>query len=244
MSSLKVHFIQQEPSVRPGEYLAWAERHGYETSFTKCWEEGDFPEPADVPDVLIVFGGPQNPGTTREECPHFDAAAECADILRCIDAGKVVVGSCLGAQLMGRVFSGWYSVSPEREVGSFPVHLTEEGRKDPFLRTFPDPFLTAECHNDMMNLGPDSVVLATSEGCPRQIVRYGKLAYGLQCHIEFNRGIVADLAEEMEDLLREGGRFVWTKEELLAYDYTDMNKLLSDFLDAIVAEYGQSRGKE
>ena len=244
MSNLKVHFIQHEPVVNPGEYLAWAERHGYDVSFTKCWEEGGFPEPADVPDVLIVLGGPQNPGTTRGECPHFDAAAECAYILRCADAGKVVIGSCLGAQLIGKAYSGGHSVSPEREIGPVAAHLTAEGRKDPFLRTFPDPFLAGEFHNDMMDLAPDSVVLAYSEGCPRQIVRYGRLVYGLQCHIEFTHEIIAELVESLGDWLDTGGRFVQSKEELLAFDYTEMNKLLSDFLDAIVAEYQRSVGKE
>jgi GMP synthase (glutamine-hydrolysing) len=34
------------------------------------------------------MGGPQSPMTTNKECPHFDAAAECELISKCVAAGK------------------------------------------------------------------------------------------------------------------------------------------------------------
>jgi anthranilate/para-aminobenzoate synthase component II len=56
------------------------------------------------------MGGPQSPSTTREECPHFDAAAECALIARCVAAGKALVGVCLGAQLLGTALGARHEV--------------------------------------------------------------------------------------------------------------------------------------
>ena len=36
------------------------------------------------------------------------------------------------------------------------------------------------------------------------------------------------------------GRFVQTVDELLTYDYTEMNRMLSTFLDAIADDYFQN----
>ena len=59
---MRIHFIQQDSWVEPGEYLAWAKRHGYETSFTKCWQYESIPESVDA-DMLVVLGGYQCPVT-------------------------------------------------------------------------------------------------------------------------------------------------------------------------------------
>ncbi|MBA2913659.1 hypothetical protein [Limosilactobacillus frumenti] len=40
-------------------------------------------------------------------------------------------------------------------------------------------------------------VLATSAGCPRQIVRYGQLTYGLQCHMEMSPSAYQQLIQQM-----------------------------------------------
>ena len=33
-------------------------------------------------DLLVVMGGPQAPSTTKQECTHFDASAECLVVNR------------------------------------------------------------------------------------------------------------------------------------------------------------------
>ena len=135
---LDVLFVQHEEYVKPGEYLNWVERNGCRLRTIRCWEQEEFPQPEKLPDLLVVLGGPQNPGTTREECPYYDAEAEMRLICRCRDAGRMVVGACLGAQLMSEAFGGKFSHSPNREVGPTLLTLTEAGRRDPFLRAFPE----------------------------------------------------------------------------------------------------------
>ena len=165
---MKVHFIQQDEWVEPGEYLAWAERHGCEVSFTKCWQFEPVPETVDA-DFLIVLGGWQCPATTKAECGYYDAEAEERLIRRCVESGKVVVGACLGAQLLGDAMGANFAHSPEREVGPVKARLTAAGRADPLFAAFPDTFLAGAWHNDMPGLTEDSVVIAESDGCPRQI---------------------------------------------------------------------------
>ena len=233
---MKVHFIQQDSWVLPGEYLAWAERHGYDVAVTKCWEYETVPESAEA-DLLVVLGGCQCPATTKEECGYFDAEREKALIRSYVEAGKMVVGVCLGAQLLGEALGAPYTHSPEREIGPVKARLTPEGKSDPFFASFGDVFLAGEWHNDMPGLTEDSVIIAESDGCPRQIVRYGKYVYGFQTHMEFTHEIVAAGIEDAGGRLNCTGRFVQTEEQLLAFDYSEMNALLSSFLDAMVEEY-------
>jgi len=233
---MHIHFIQQEPEVTPGEYLAWAEREGYNVSYTRVWMFEPLPEPGEDIDLLIILGGPQNPGTTKTECPHFDSNAQAHCIRRFVDAGKLVIGSCLGAQLLGEAMGAHYEHSPEREIGPVNIWITDEGKKDPILKDFPDEFTSAQWHADMPGLTPGAKVLASSDGCPRQIVRYAPNAYGLQCHMEFNREVVSRAVEWDRQSLDSYAacKYVSKAEEILRYDYSGMNRLLSSFLARLV----------
>ena len=235
---MRIHFIQQDAWVKPGEYLAWADRHGCETSFTRCWQYDFVPENIEA-DMLVVLGGYQCPATTKEECDYFDAAAEKKLIRRCIDCGMIVIGVCLGAQLVSEAVGAAYSHSPEREVGTVEAKLTKAGRADPFFAHFPETFLAGEWHNDMPGLTEASTIIASSDGCPRQIVRYGKYVYGFQTHMEFTHDIIEAGIKEACESLKSGGKYVQTPEQLLKIDFTEMNALLAHFLDAITEEYAR-----
>lgn len=237
-----IHFIQHNAWVGPGEYLVWAQRSGYEASVTRCWLYEPFPEEA-AADLLVILGGYQRPSTTKEECPYFDAEAEMTFIRRYVEAGKAVVGVCLGAQLLGETLGGAFGRSPEQEIGPVQARLTEAGRQDPFLQQFPDTFLAGEWHADMPGLTDEAVILAESDGCPRQIVRYGKHIYGFQTHLEFTHEIMEQLVRKAGDSLPAGERFVQSAEELLFFDYAEMNGLLDSFLDRLMTDWrGMQQG--
>ena len=97
---MRVHIIQQDEWVTPGEYLAWAQRRGWDVSWTRCWLYESIPEQPEA-DMLVILGGRQSPDTTKAECDYFDSPAEQRLIREYIAAGKPVVGACLGAQLIG-----------------------------------------------------------------------------------------------------------------------------------------------
>ena len=240
---LKVHFIQQDSWVEPGEYLSWALRNDCEVSYTRCWLMEEVPQDVRA-DLLVVLGGWQCPSTTKEECSYFDSEAEQDLIRKYVSAGRAVVGVCLGAQLVGNALGATWGRSPECEIGPVRARLTESGRKDPFLKAFPEEFDAGEWHNDMPGVNDDCAVLAESEGCPRQIVRYGRYVYAFQTHMEFTHDIVAAGLEDVSGAPKGKGRFVQTAEEMLAYDYTDMNRMLSTFLDAMMQDYAEHAGTD
>lgn len=238
---MKVHFLQHESFEAPGAYLQWAQARGYDVSFSKVFEDDKLPESADSFDLLVVMGGPQGPNTTKEECPHFDSLAEQHLIKQAIDANKAVVGVCLGAQLIGEALGAAHGHSPEREVGNFPITFTQAVKNDEKFANFPAQMVIGHWHNDMPGLTADAEVLAYSEGCPRQIIRYTPIVYGFQCHAELNRDVVTALieAEGAENLEQQSQqyRFVQNPNDILSYDYSAMNQALYSFLDKLAEAY-------
>ncbi|MEJ5105965.1 type 1 glutamine amidotransferase [Chryseobacterium sp. MYb328] len=239
---MNIHFIQHEVFEAPGAYLDWAMTRGYHATFSKIYDNQLLPETADHLDVLIILGGPQNPSTTQKECPHFNAKAETDLIQKAINGGKVVVGVCLGSQLIGEALGASYSHSPEKEIGVFPIELTEEGLGDEKLSHFGQTLSVGHWHNDMPGLTAQSKILATSKGCPRQIVAYSDLVYGFQCHMELTPEVVEQLIASDEELVLKSSqyKFVQSPDEIRSFDYREMNAKLFIFLDQLVKIYHKS----
>jgi len=240
---MRIHFIVHESFEAPGAYALWAQSRGHTVSYSRIYQGEPLPESADEIDFLIVMGGPQSPATTKEECPHFNAAAEIALIAKCIAAKRAVVGVCLGSQLIGEALGASFDHSPEKEIGKFPIFLTREGQANEKFAHFGEKLDVGHWHNDMPGLTPDAKIIAYSEGCPCQIVEYSKLVYGFQCHMEFDQEVIELLIANADPALETltQYRFVQQAEALRQNDYADMNSKLFVFLEKLSTEYKASR---
>ena len=234
---MNIHFILHETFEVPGAYLKWAQERGHNVISTKVYEEEKLPETVDGIDFLIVMGGPQSPDENRQAFPYYDPKAEIALIQKAIDDDIYIVGVCLGAQLLSVAYGGKYEHSPEREIGVFPINLTEAGLADDHIKDFGSTLDTGHWHGDMPGLSDNAVVMATSKGCPRQIVRFSPKHYAFQAHLEFDsEAIDLLIAADGEEHLRQQNQelpFVQTPEQLRANDYSQMNKKLFAFLDSL-----------
>lgn len=234
-----VHFIVHESFESPGAYETWALERGFKVTFTRLFLGDALPVDVGSLDALIVLGGPQTPSTTKDECPYFDAAAEKNVILQCINAGKAVVGICLGSQLVGEALGAAWEKSPETEIGNFPITLTTAGRSNSKFEHFGHSEDVGHWHNDMPGLTTDAKIIATSQGCPRQIVEYTNLVYGFQCHMEFTSEVIEGLIEASKDELPSliERKYVQQPESLRANEYANMNEKLAVFLDRLIEAY-------
>ena len=234
---MKVHFVLHETFEVPGAYLKWAQERGHQVTTTKVYENETLPESVDDIDFLIVMGGPQSPDEDREAFPYYDPQAEIQLIQKAIKSDRYIVGVCLGAQLLSVAYGAEYEHSPEREIGVFPITLTEAGLKDEHVKVLGPTLNTGHWHGDMPGLTEDAVVLATSQGCPRQIIRFSPKHYAFQAHLEFDREAVELLiAADVEDVLEEQSQnltFVQEPEAIRVYDYREMNAKLYAFLDSL-----------
>ena len=235
--TMKVHFVLHETFEVPGAYLKWAQERGHQVTTTKVYENETLPESVDDIDFLIVMGGPQSPDEDREAFPYYDPQAEIQLIQKAIKADRYIVGVCLGAQLLSVAYGAEYEHSPEREIGVFPITLTEAGLKDEYVKVLGPALITGHWHGDMPGLSEDAVVLATSQGCPRQIIRFSSKHYAFQAHLEFDPEAVDLLiAADGEEVLDEQSSkltFVQNPQAIRDYDYREMNAKLYAFLDSL-----------
>ena len=234
---MKVHFVLHETFEVPGAYLKWAQERGHQVTTTKVYENETLPESVDDIDFLIVMGGPQSPDEDREAFPYYDPQAEIQLIQKAIKSDRYIVGVCLGAQLLSVAYGAEYEHSPEREIGVFPITLTEAGLKDEHVKVLGPTLNTGHWHGDMPGLTEDAVVLATSQGCPRQIIRFSSRHYAFQAHLELDPEAVELLiAADGEDVIEEQSSkltFVQNPQAIRDYDYREMNAKLYEFLDSL-----------
>ena len=154
----------------------------------------------------------------------------------------MVVGVCLGAQLIGEALGAECEHSPEKEIGKFPIFLTEDGARNEKFSGFGETIEAGHWHSDMPGLTPDAKVIAYSEGCPRQIVEYTDLVYGFQCHLEFTQEVIELLIEAETGLPNLAlHRFVQQSDVLRQHDFCDMNLKLFGFLDKLVQDYREQK---
>lgn len=233
---MRIRIIQFEEWLDGGCLVDWAKKKSHELIYTKLYKHESIPE--EVEDAIFIMGGPQNPATTLEECPYFDANKIKALIKKYADSNKIVFGICLGSQLIGEALGAKYSHSPYQELGFMKGILTEEGRKDKNLSDFLNETYIGSWHNDMPGLTKDASILMYSEGCPRQIVRYSRFVYGFQTHMEFDHRSLVDGFEASKDEIPElKGPYIQKQEDILAFDTTKMNNLLCSFLDKLIKDY-------
>ena len=235
---MRVHFIVHESFEAPGAYETWAINQGHDVTYSRVYAGDRLPDDAVGIDFLIVMGGPQDPDTTLEACPHFNAKAEQALIASAVKTGKAVIGICLGSQLIGEALGAPVMQSPEKEVGHYPITLTTAGLQDDKLAHFGPSLVIGHWHNDMPGLTPEAEVMASSEGCPRQIVKYSDRVYGFQCHMEFDAEVIELLIAHSQQELSaaRGRRFIRSEQEMRAWDYREMNEKLWVFLDKLTAK--------
>lgn len=208
---MKIHYLQHVPFEDPGIILEWAKKKEYTVSCTKMYEPHTFLSLKEV-DWLIVMGGPMN---IYEEDEYPWLKDEKVFIKKAIDAGKVVIGICLGAQLIADLIGGYVDKNPFKEIGWFPLSLTESAIQYPLFSHLPRNPVVFEWHGDtFLNLPFEATLLASSDVCKNQAFVYNEKVFGFQFHMEYTAEIINDLfifcEEDMTDEL-----YVQSKTEIM-----------------------------
>jgi len=218
----------------PGVIQSWAKNKGYHFDVCRPYQ-GENPLDKNNFDILIVMGGPQSP-LALDKDPYLKT--EISLIQQALKDNKPILGFCLGAQLIGEALGAKTARSPEKEIGVYPIVLTEAGRQDSLLENFLETFPVIHWHNDMPGLTPKAEILAHSLGCPRQIIRYQPKVYGFQCHLEITLAGIKDMIEAVpEDLLPS--IYTQSKMELLHEDYAAINHSMEQILEKFILLAGE-----
>lgn len=226
---MRVSILLHAPFEGSGAIGTWARRRGEEVHEVHLYRGERVQENCDL---LVLMGGPMDPSDVKEY-PFLEEAMEA--IRRAKQSGGRVLGVCLGAQLIGAALGAPVERSPEREVGLFSVELTEEGLRDPLSASFGTIFPALHWHGMMAGLPKEATVLAATAGCPRQMIRFAQGIFGLQFHLELTQESVQSLIDHApEDLAI--GRYVQSRQELLAAPFAAMHHSLHNFLELLCNE--------
>ncbi len=98
------------------------------------------------------------------------------------------LGICFGHQIIAFFLgSKITSNKSEKEIGSYKVSLTEEGRNNIIFKNIPDHFTVQQGHKDCLKKLPQKfTLLAKSAVCEIQSFKY-KNFYGVQFHPEMKK---------------------------------------------------------
>ena len=128
---------------------------------------------------------------------HYSAAGEGAWLERALDSmreldrlAKPTFASCWGFQAMARALGGRCAHDPPNaELGTVPLHLTSDGRRDPLFGQLPPEFTALAGHEDhVVELPRHAVLLASSDQVAEQAFRIAdKPIYCTQFHPELTR---------------------------------------------------------
>ncbi len=228
---MRVHYIQHVPFEGIGAIAQWAATRGHSVTGTPVYTEA-FPHPGEF-EMLVVMGGPMNIHQERE---YPWLAEEKRFIRAAIDGGKLVLGVCLGAQLLADVLGGEVFAGPQPEIGWFPVELTQVGRASRVFGVLPPAFETLHWHGDTFTVPPGAVPAASSALTPNQAFEYadGRVV-ALQFHLEATPASWSALAENCAEELREPGEWVSSAEDMLGRRalFAPANAMLFSLLDAM-----------
>lgn len=211
----------------------WAKQKEHSVNIIQPYKDEPLPQSTDDFDFLIIMGGPQSP-LKLDEYPYIRDEIEFTR--KAINNNKLVFGICLGAQIIGEALGATTLQSPHREIGEYPVSVTEDGKSDPFFKHLYPTFNAIHWHNDMPGLSADMVLLAKSEGCPHQAFRYGDKVYGFQFHAEFTLNDIEKLIKHAHSDL-QADKYVRGINDLRATNYRDINKMMFRFLDYMESKY-------
>jgi len=122
--------------------------------------------------------------------------------------GVPVLGICFGHQLLAHALGGKVDYNPAGvEVGSITVTLQQAAIGDPLLGTLPGQFTAQLSHRQSVRRLPEGArLLASSEMESYQAFAWGKCAWGLQFHPEFDEVIIARFIDFYRDQLKMEGR--------------------------------------
>lgn len=227
---MHIHYLQHEPFEDLAAIFSWTNKPGNKISCTKLYEEHRLPSLDDI-DLLIIMGGAMG---VYEEEKHTWLKEEKQFIRKSIDAGKKVVGICLGAQLIAAALGSKVYRNKEKEIGWFEIEFTPDAKQNKYFHTFPSSLTVFHWHGDTFDLPEGAVHIAKSKACRNQAFTFGGNVVALQFHIEATEKSIKELAyncrEEMID-----APYIQKEEEVMKNVYLtkEMNKLMFDILDAM-----------
>lgn len=189
----KALVLMHHPEEGPGTLADFLREDGVELTLARMYQGEKIP--AGPFDLVVAMGGDMNV-YEEEEYPFLTGETEY--IKKSLDNGTVVLGICLGAQLLAKAAGSKVMKSPRSEYGWGRVDITEAGILAPLFKDCPPSLDVLQWHEDTFEVPVGGELLAVSRECTNQAFRYGS-GYGLQFHIEVDSAIIESWFADRDD---------------------------------------------
>ena len=224
---MRVHFIQHMFFEYPASIVDWANEENYPTTYTKIFEDANFPS-IDSFDMLVIMGGVMG---VYEEGKYEWMKAEKSFIKKSIEAKKKVLGICLGAQFIAEALGAKVFPHTQKEIGWFEVAKVSSHK---LTKKLPQTFTTFHWHGDTFTLPENATQLFKTSACEQQGFIYDNRVVGLQFHMEVKEDLLNDMTKnERAELIKAD--YVQAEDEiknLMTKYIGQQKKFMYNFLDA------------
>jgi len=180
-------------------------------------------------DWLVIMGGFMS---ANDDNKYPWLTAEKEFIKKAIDSGKVVLGVCLGAQLIAASLSAKVYKNKYTEIGWFDITGTKEAGETIFADNFRGKLKAFHWHGDTFELPKGAYLLASSSACKNQGFIIDNRIVGFQFHLETTFKMAKDLLGHCAGEL-DGGKYVQSEKEILSdmSRFDKINKTMCSILD-------------
>ncbi|HVW44028.1 MAG TPA: type 1 glutamine amidotransferase [Amycolatopsis sp.] len=192
MSTPRLLIIQPHKSDPVGPLGDWFTDAGAELD-VRLPPADQLPGNLDGYQGVVCLGG----GMDADADERYPWLAKVRELLASAAHGHVpTLAVCLGAQLLTLATGGRVSKSDKGpEVGAFLIAKKDAAWTDPLFADLPLMPDVLQFHGDVITaLPPGAVLLASSPQFPHQAYRLGRVAYGIQFHIETTVEVVQSWA--------------------------------------------------
>ena len=226
---MRAHILQHVPFEGPGSIATWLQQRDAHVSTTPFFESSAaLPKPDEI-DLLVVMGGPMS---VNDEATLPWLVDEKRFVHAMLQAGKPVIGICLGAQLIANALGARVYPGPRREIGWLDI---EGAAVDAQRFALPPRERVFHWHGETFDLPAGATRLASSAGCLNQAFQWGERAIGLQFHLESTPQTVGAIVEHCRDEL-VSDIYVQSESVILAESaasYARINALMGRVLDYV-----------
>lgn len=221
---MKAHCFQHEPFEEMAAIETWLIKNKFSISYTKLYELNHQMPSTDNIDWIILMGGGMSVND-EQELPWLIAEKEF--IRNCINNGKVVIGVCLGSQLIANALGTKVYRNNQKEIGWFPVQKAKNIKSDIF-KNLPNDITVFHWHGETFDLPEGAELIASSEACKNQIFVINNNIVGFQCHLETTAASLNSLSENCRAELTTAN-FIQSEEVMIR----DVNKYAANMHEAL-----------
>jgi GMP synthase (glutamine-hydrolysing) len=224
---LNIHYLQHVPFEGLGSMEPYFLKKGHKLTATQLYKGQRLPALEKL-DWLIVMGGPMS---VYDENRYSWLKEEKEFIKRAIDKEKVVLGICLGAQLIANVLGAQVKKNHFKEIGWFNIERAKGVDKTILGKVFPGNIEVFHWHGDTFDIPERAILLASSEACHNQGFIIDNRVIGLQFHLETTLSSAKALIENCKNELT-GGKYIQTEAEIISSEskFAKINKVMQSII--------------